>query len=89
MQVIHKVKLEAARVREQTIPLPINARILDIQCQLGDVCLWYAFNPAEVHLRRMQFTTIGTGREYPETVGDYIGTVQDNGYVWHIFVRPV
>lgn len=69
-----------------TLPMPENARILSFQMQ-GDVpTLWAYVDPLARRTSR-SFRIVGTGNEVPPECNfeSYIGTVQDRGYVWHLF----
>lgn len=64
------------------IEMPWGAELLTAQLQ-GDVpMLWAAVDPEAPRKTRV-LTIIGTGREAPE--GRYVGTWQQDGYVWHLF----
>ena len=64
------------------IDMPVNADLLTVQLQ-GDVpTLWASVDPEAQRATRV-LTIIGTGREAPE--GRYVGTWQQDGFVWHLF----
>lgn len=81
---IYKYKLELKDF--QQIPLSYTHKILDVQIQDGSICLWAAIKPGwatshfPVHI-------IGTGQELPDRNLQYCGTVQLDGFVWHIFIE--
>lgn len=83
MQAIYKYQLTGSGVNE--IEMPTGARILSAQFQGKNVCLWALVsvqNKKEVR----KFDVIGTGWELEEiNLRKYIATVQEDGYVWHIF----
>lgn len=86
MKTIHKYKLEIKD--RQRLELPKNARVLTIQMQNKDLCLWAIVDTSNEYTPRY-FHIVGTGNEVPENV-KYITTVQDErfdlaSYVWHIF----
>lgn len=85
---IWKFRLPFASVA--TIEMPLGARVLCVQRQGDETCLWATVDPdAPRELRR--FVTCGTGHELPEGVAlAYLGTVQTSGgaYVWHVFEEP-
>ena len=73
-----------------TIEMPADARILSVQSQFGDVCLWAMVDPDATKAVR-QFRIFGTGQpisepERPKRLS-FIGTVQVSGgqFVWHVF----
>lgn len=85
MFVIHKRKFPLREIIE--LPIPLGSKILSIQKQNGEWCVWYLFDteekPGKVHLR-----TIGTG--HPIDARDiknleFLATVQDGDFVWHFF----
>lgn len=71
----------------QTIEMPRAAEVLTAQMQGNTLCLW-----AEVvigrHPEKREFLIIGTGNPIdPSVEKKYIGTVQQNGFVWHVFEK--
>ena len=83
--VIYKYKLKIEIV--QTIKMPANARILSIQAQGNELCLW-----AEVYvdnqLNDRTFIIRGTGQVFAKGLDVYLATVQVDGFVWHIYEEP-
>ena len=86
METIWKEKISLAT--EQKIWLPSKHKILCVQMQLYSICIWFKCDPKSV-IEQRTFYVYGTGHEYPEIKGQYIGTVQQvNGpLVWHIFIE--
>jgi hypothetical protein len=68
----------------QDIAMPMHAEILTVQVQDGHVCLWAKVNPENV-LRPKRIHVVGTGNPMPDGALCYLGTVQQNIFVWHIF----
>lgn len=73
-------------LQEQTrIDAPIS-KPLTVQIQHGELQLW-----AEVRedgsLRPILLNIIGTGFQLPMNVGEYLCTVQQGDYVWHVYWR--
>lgn len=71
------------------LELPKDAKILTVQVQHGDPCLWYACDPNNEKVTRV-FRLAGTGHAI--TNGgelEYIGTFQLAGgaFVGHLFER--
>jgi hypothetical protein len=61
-------------------------RILSIQEQQHQICLWCEIDPESETTRILNFKIIGTGHEFHfKTLHEYVGTVQIRGYVWHIY----
>jgi len=84
--VITVYKYPLAIVGEQVVPMPQGARILCVQLQRGDLCLWALVNTANVETDRT-IEIIGTGNPAHHRPRTYLGTVQTAGgmLVWHVF----
>lgn len=73
---------------EQVVDLPINAQLLSVQEQNGQIVLWAIVEPNRV-TEEIKVRIYGTG--HPLAVQDdlfsYLGTVQTSGgsLVWHVF----
>jgi hypothetical protein len=67
------------------LDMPHGARVLTVQKQGTNICMWALVNPAH-ELERRGFQIIGTGHEI-ESVGEYVGTFQVEGgaFVFHVF----
>jgi hypothetical protein len=85
MRTIFKYPLRVTDV--QKLELPKGATILSVQEQSGTLCLWAEVEtPSKTSART--FEVIGTGN--PISMADnrvYIGTVQMDGLVWHVYER--
>jgi hypothetical protein len=67
------------------IDMPQGARILTVQMQAGMPTLWAVVDP-EAPRRARYFRVVGTGHTHEAGVfRDYLGTVQDGPFVWHVF----
>lgn len=66
------------------IDMPDGARILTLQLQDDEPTLWAVVDPERVAAPR-SFVIVGTGHPVPEDVGDYVGSWQWPGLVWHLF----
>lgn len=78
---IHKYNLSATNGE---ITMPKGAETIAVQEQNGSICLWAIVDlnqPAEVRT----FLTVGTGQRLPKSGLAHIGTVQEGGFVWHVF----
>lgn len=64
------------------IKMEQGAKLLAVQMQRHRSFLWAQVNPA-APLTVRQIVVCGTGRLSPDR--PYIGTYQDNEYVWHAF----
>lgn len=68
--------------------MPVGAEILCVQVQ-GDVpTIWAKVDPSAPEESRTIYV-VGTGHLVPDLAGDYIGTIQLKGLVWHFFERQV
>lgn len=71
---------------QQSVNFPRGATILDVQMQGSTICLWAVVN-TESPIEPRIIHVVGTGCEVPPQLykEHYIGTVQVDGYVWHLF----
>ena len=71
------------------ITAPVE-KFLTAQMQRDTLCVW-AIVDTEKEDRTFAISVMGTGwcLGQPEKIGDYIGTVQDGIYVWHLFASPM
>ncbi len=77
---------------EFMIEMPSNAKVLTIQSQNGEGCMWVLVDP-DASTETRTFKTIGTGHSVDlvefGAIGltAYRGTYQTEGLVWHIFEK--
>jgi len=72
---------------EQKIEMPANAGIISCQVQEGAITLWAIVDPDAKPVERF-FTVLGTGHAFFEGSNrqlHHLGTVQLDGFVWHVF----
>jgi hypothetical protein len=84
MKVIYKYPMQLELY--QTIELPENARILSIQLQSDQICMWVLTDTEMDFKVSRVFMVIGTGTS--DRIGEfdeYLASVQQGVYVWHIF----
>ena len=68
----------------QALSLPAGEKLLDVQMQGDNCCLWFLCNvSARVELRRIAIYE--TGSSLPDDPGEYIATFQSGDYVFHVF----
>lgn len=83
---IWKFPLETTDVQE--IQTPANAKMLSVGLDPeGALCLWALVNPKE-DLEAITVNIVGTGNPVPRSVlmwSEFLGTVTDGPYVWHVF----
>ncbi len=84
MRKIFKYKIEVKN--EQVIECDGSIHPLCVQLRHNEIFLW-----ADVCIddktrpSRLFIHIFGTGNEIPERCMAYLGTVQKDGYVWHIY----
>lgn len=88
MNTIYKYPLEVTDT--QGVMMSRQAKILSVQSQEGQLCLWALTDPEQPKVPR-QIWIFGTG--HPIKLADdliFIGTVQQAGgkLVWHVFEQP-
>ena len=84
MRTIWKYQLDM--VYRTVVEMPVGATVLQFQNQGGVMTFW-ALVDTEAPTEERIFYVAGTGKPFPEVAGElyYMGTVQERGYVWHIF----
>lgn len=91
MRTVYKYPLNAAPVGDNHIipvELPVNAQVLDVRDQGGQICLWALINPYEHEKEIREIAVIGTGWHIDNGVlARHISTFQQAGgaLVWHAF----
>lgn len=87
MKTVWKFKLELTDI--QRIQIPACAQILTCQMQGDDMVLYAFLNPVMKPESRT-IIIFGTGHEREESdlhPYRYLATLQQNGFVWHVFER--
>lgn len=69
---------------EFEIKMPEHSKILSFQVQNEQPMLWALVDPDTPTVLK-QFHIFGTGNPIKAWIGNYIGTIQLHGYVWHLF----
>lgn len=84
MKTIHKYPIPVAA--SFPLRLPEGAEILILQMQRNVPCIWALVDPSKP-LRLRVFVTVGTGFGLDDKFNfqSYVGTYQDDGFVWHVF----
>lgn len=71
------------------LELPVYSKILSFQVQNGKPYIWVLLDDKQVLplLRHRYFTLVGSGHEFDHhpDVMKYIGTIQLDSFVWHLF----
>ena len=86
MKTIWKYPLELKD--EQIIEVPVSSEFLHVGLQNDKICLWALVNSnSNYPLVKKTILIRGTGHDIGGyyTKKDYIGTVQQGQFVWHVF----
>lgn len=69
-----------------TLTLPVGAEIVKLAYQNDILTMWYGRKVDEQQMERRTFRIVGTGHEIEESDNDvnYIDTVFQDSFVWHI-----
>lgn len=81
-------KFPLALTDSQVILVPLGARILCVQVQNGQICLWAEVDSSR-DLHMVAIGIAGTGHDVPFELLHYIGTVQTGPMVWHVYAGDV
>jgi hypothetical protein len=81
-------KYELTAADKQTLTLPV-IKVLSVGFQPGKLCLWALVDPESV-LKQVEVEIVGTGHDKEPVEGqEFLGTVFDHPFVWHVFYRVV
>lgn len=73
------------------IHFPPDSKIMSIQAQRGQICMWVEHDPAKLEnpeaLVRLEFQTVPTGAVFEGEGMAFQATVQDGDLVWHVYRR--
>lgn len=70
----------------QLLSLPFGAKPLTVQLQNDALCLWALVDTdTDAESVPYYFAVCGTGHPVPAGDWDYLTTVQQGPFVWHIF----
>lgn len=67
-----------------TLSMHSGAKILCLQMQNGVPCLWAQVDTSK-YMENRDFKWYATGEPLPENPGEYIGTVQIQSFVYHLY----
>lgn len=70
------------------IEMPVGARIIHVQDQLGEAYMWAIVDPA-APLEKRSFRIVMTGEDFERTPGEYVGSFQIDGNTLYAFVGHV
>jgi len=83
-------KYELSVTDMQRVMMPPGAELLSVANQGGTLCLWAKVDADLPPTDEVWIEIIGTGNEIPTDMGidrNFIGTVLQNPFVWHVFER--
>lgn len=67
----------------QVIDVPTPCKVLSAQIQNGEICLWIIHEGGD--LVQLDIYIVGTGHVVSPEAESHLGTIQQDGFVWHIF----
>ena len=70
----------------QGIEVPDYWEPIAVQMQHGKPCIWAKVGVDSDVSRNVLVRIVGTGQEFCDDGYDYFGTVQDGGFVWHVYL---
>jgi len=72
----------------QKIEMPKNAKVLTVQPQKDNACMWFLCDP-NAPTETREFAVYGTNHIIDERFKKYVGTFQlyEGGLVFHVFER--
>ena len=85
MNTIYKYPIEITD--EQTVSMPIGARVLSAQMQGTQLCIWALVEVGNVNCNR-RVRIFGTGNTVKlDGNWKFVDSVQERIFVWHVFVE--
>lgn len=84
MRTIYKYKLEITD--QQLLTIPEQPHFLHVGEQDGELMLWAEVD-SEKEKTNFEVYVCGTGNPIPEKAKHYLGTVQIEIFVWHVFLN--
>jgi hypothetical protein len=80
-------KFQLAIFDTQVIKVPLGSKLLTIQSQGGNACLWVLCDGNNPLIEQRKIALYGTGHLLPDKCGEYIATFQMGGgaLVFHAF----
>ena len=76
-------KYQLTLVESQYVTMPEGADVLSTGLQNGIITIWAKVNPNNPSIA-YAFYIVGTGGEVPNNT-EFIGTVMQDRFVWHVF----
>ena len=69
---------------DNIIEMPEGAKVLSVQLRGNGIYLWVITDPDNKKAKR-KFLLVGTGQKFSSDNLEFIGTVQVESFVWHVF----
>ncbi len=86
MKQIWKFRLfDRERLGDGSVQVPKGAEYLTCQTQNGHIYAWFIVDPTERNLEPRKYQMIGTGHDFNPEGLRHFATLQESGYVWHLF----
>lgn len=83
---VHKVVLDCAEFNGRRVTGRVE-RWLTVQMQGGRITVWYEVDLSEPEMTTEAiFQLVGTGHPVSSSAAEYLGTVQDGTFVWHVYL---
>lgn len=82
MKTIHKYYLHMKT--HQILQLPSMAKIIDVKKIGSGIYMWTIVDTENI-LKDRDIYLVGTGHEMPAAYVEHIGTIEDEGFIWHFF----
>lgn len=79
-------KFPISIIDEQTVDMPIGAKILSVKMRDGTICIW-AIVDTNAKNEQRKIGIVGTGNLFWCFNCDFLGTVIDGPFVWHVFIK--
>lgn len=75
--------------RPNHLPIPPEGKVLSLQLQRGEPCIWVELNPNHPIMSERVFLFVGTGHSVPVS-SEFIDTLQFDGgsLVFHLYELP-
>lgn len=64
------------REGQQDVEMPMGAKILSVQSQYDEICIWAVVNPEQTEMDTVRFNNLYTGSPIPRNPGEYMATCQ-------------
>lgn len=82
---IYKYELDRENI-VNLIKMPQGAKVLCFKMQGNVPCIWAMVDIVQASVER-KFAVVGTGWDFDPAGLEYVGTVIDGIYVWHLFEK--